>query len=78
MSQPAPGPAPCDSAVGRLNEPPHVSVAKPTQLSLKMCWSVTSTSKLQGRMSGALRSLLMGFLCGVALNSQLTPPWSHH
>ena len=52
MSQPSPGPAPYDSAAGRLNEPPHVSVAKPAQLSLQMCWSATSTSKLQGRMSG--------------------------
>ena len=30
--------------------------------------------QLQGKMSGALRSLLMDFLCGVARSSQLTPP----
>ena len=75
MSQLTPGPAPYVSEVGRLNGPLHVSAAKPAQLLRQMCWSATSTSKLQGRMSGALRSLLMDFLCGVARSSQLTPPW---
>ena len=78
MSQLAPGPAPYVSEVGRLNGPLHVSAAKPVQLLLQMCWSATSTSRLQGKMSGASRSLLMDFLCGVARSSQLTPPWCPH
>ena len=68
MSQLAPGPAPYVSEVGRLNGPLHVSAAKPAQLLLQMCLSATLTSRLQGKMSGALRSLLMDFLCGVARN----------
>ena len=62
MSQLAPGPAPYVSEVGRLNGPLHVSAAKPAQLLLQMCLSATLTSRLQGKMSGALRSLLMDFL----------------
>ena len=58
----------------RLNGPLHVSATKPAQLLLQMCWSATSTLRLQGRMSGALRSLLMDFFCGVAYSSQLPPP----
>ena len=46
------------------------------QLLLRMSWSATPTSRLQGMMTGALRLLLTGFPCGVAPSSQLTQPWS--